>query len=417
MQQRVVIAMALATDPALLILDEPTTGLDATVEAEVLDLVAGLQAELAHVGALHQPQPRRDRARCATASACSTPAGSSRRATAETVLQRSAPPVHGRPAALHPARRRAQGPRPARHDSRASCRTSARSCPAACSPTAARSPTTLCHTEEPDAPRPRRRRTRAAATSTSAPRRCRARRPPSSTLPAIDRGADAAAALRRPRQDVQAARATTSTRSSASRPRSGRARRSASSASRAAARRRSPARCSGIVEPDVGRGRARRARARAARSAKRSTRRPARAADRLPEPGLGAQPPPPGAPDPLPVAEKLAGMTGAGAETRLLELMRSVRLAERYAERAARASSRAASSSGVAIARAFAGDPAARRLRRADLGARRVGAGGDPEPARRAAGRARASPTSSSRTTSASCATSPTGSPCSTSAG
>ncbi len=45
MLQRVVIAMGLAGDPSLLILDEPTTGLDATVEAEVLDLVRELRTE------------------------------------------------------------------------------------------------------------------------------------------------------------------------------------------------------------------------------------------------------------------------------------------------------------------------------------------------------------------------------------
>ncbi|MBV8217514.1 MAG: ABC transporter ATP-binding protein, partial [Solirubrobacterales bacterium] len=45
MLQRVVIAMALASQPALLILDEPTTALDATVESEVLDLISALRTE------------------------------------------------------------------------------------------------------------------------------------------------------------------------------------------------------------------------------------------------------------------------------------------------------------------------------------------------------------------------------------
>lgn len=45
-QQRIVIAMALAMNPDILILDEPTTGLDVSVEAEILDLFAELRTTL-----------------------------------------------------------------------------------------------------------------------------------------------------------------------------------------------------------------------------------------------------------------------------------------------------------------------------------------------------------------------------------
>ena len=245
MNQRVVIAMALAKDPTLLILDEPTTGLDATVEAEVLDLVAALRQEfgtsvlfISHN--LDVILRMCDRSVCCTPGASSRTAPSRRYSTTRAIRTPSGCCV----ASLAPAPARTRvGSTP----SPGSCRASGPSCPGCVFTERCALAEDICHRQE-DPP--------LFDLGGGHASRChfheRAQELPRDTTPvAVTERADRDCRRGCPSSaPATCARRSTRTVTTCGRSRTSRspwrpARRSGSSASRAAARRRWPGCCSG----------------------------------------------------------------------------------------------------------------------------------------------------------------------------
>ena len=118
MRQRVMIAMALSCNPKLIIADEPTTALDVTIQAQILDLMRTLQSER-DTGVIMITHSMGVVAGMADRVQVMYAGPHRRNGVDRRDLRQSAPSVHGRTDEVDPAARRdAQGearadPRPA----------------------------------------------------------------------------------------------------------------------------------------------------------------------------------------------------------------------------------------------------------------------------------------------------------------